>query len=88
MNIRKTYPANTSIANVIVDCISTYGKVSMMIGAVITGYGFIHINCIFSDDGQGGGYIVANNKAQNGTQAALWAFQYTNGTITLSYIYN
>ena len=88
LNIRKIYPANTSIANVILDCISTYGKVSMMIGAVITGYGFIHINCIFSDDGQGGGTIVANNKAQNNTQAALWAFQYTNGTITLSYVYN
>ena len=88
LNVRKTYPANTSIVNVILDCISTYGKVSMMIGAVITGYGFIHINCIFSDDGQGGGYIVANNKAQNNTQAAFWAFQYTNGTITLSYVYN
>lgn len=88
LNIRKVYPANTSIANVITDCINTYGKVSMLIGAVITEYGFVHITCIFSDDGQGGGTIVANNKHQSGNQAAFWAFQYTNGTITISYVYS
>lgn len=87
LNIRKTYPQNTSLSDVILDCISTYGKVSMMIGAIITGYGFVHIMLCFSDDGQGGGTIVANNKHQSGTQAAFWAFQYTNGTVTLSYVY-
>ena len=88
LNVRKTYPANTSISDVILDCIATYGKVSMMIGAVITGYGFVHIMMCFSDAGQGGGTIVANNKHQSGTQAAFWAFQYTNGTVTLSYVYS
>lgn len=87
LNVRKTYPANTSIVDVILDCIATYGKVSMMIGAIITGYGFVHIMMCFSDDGQGGGSIVANNKDNTGTKCAFWAFQYTNGTVTLSYIY-
>lgn len=85
MSIRETFPANTSIVTAISSIITKYGKNSMMGGFIITGYGFVHFSLSFSDDGQGGGYVVANNKGTGGNTPALYIIQYVNGVVTLGY---
>lgn len=85
MNIRETFGANTSIVNAISAIITKYGKNSMMGGFIITGYGFVHFSLSFSDDGQGGGYVVANNKGTGGNIPVMYIVQYVNGTVSLGY---
>lgn len=85
MSIRETFAANTSITDAVGSIITKYGKNSMMGGFIITGYGFVHFSLSFSDDGQGGGYVVANNKGTGGNTPALYIIQYVNGVVTLGY---
>lgn len=85
MSIRETFAANTSITDAIDSIITKYGKNSMMGGFIITGYGFVHFSLSFSDDGQGGGYVVANNKGTGGNTPAMYIIQYVNGVVTLGY---
>lgn len=85
LNIRETFVANTSITDALSSIITKYGKNSLMGGFIITGYGFVSFSMSFSDDNQGGGYIVANNKGTGGNTPIMYIFQYTNGTITLGY---
>lgn len=85
MSIRETFPANTSIVSAIGSIITKYGKNSLMGGFIITGYGFISFSLSFSDNGQGGGYVVANNKGTGGNTPALYIIQYVNGVVTLGY---
>lgn len=86
MSIRETFVANTSITDALASIITKYGKNSLMGGFIITGYGFVHFSLSFSDDGQGGGYVVANNKGTGGNTPAMYIVQYVNGTVTLGYI--
>lgn len=85
MSIRETFAANTSITDAIGSIITKYGKNCMMGGFIITGYGFVHFSLSFSDDGQGGGYVVANNKGTGGNTPAMYIIQYVNGVVTLGY---
>lgn len=85
MNIRETFPANTSIVTALGSIITKYGKNSLMGGFVITGYGFVSFSLSFSDDGQGGGYVVANNKGTGGNTPVMYMVQYVNGTVSLGY---
>ena len=86
MSIRETFVANTSITDALASIITKYGKNSLMGGFIITGYGFVHFSLSFSDDGQGGGYVVANNKGTGSNTPAMYIVQYVNGTVTLGYI--
>lgn len=85
MSIRETFAANTSIISALGSIITKYGKNSLMGGFVITEYGFVSFSLSFSDDGQGGGYVVANNKGTGGNTPVMYMVQYVNGTVSLGY---
>lgn len=84
MSIRETFASGTSIANAMLSIINKYGRNSMMGGFVIMGYGFCSFSFSFSDNNQGGGYVVANDKGASGTPV-MYTVQYANGVCTLGY---
>lgn len=84
-NIRKTFAADTSITNAILAIINEFGKYTLSGGFIITGYGFCHFTISFSDDGQGGGYVVCNNKGSGGNTPEMYKVQYVNGVVSLGY---